>query len=278
MLYYVSYTDGGNSANVIRMPAEGGAAELFQSASDQPPVFSGDGKLAAFFEHDPLVKQSMISIHSVPDSKQRLTLVNQQFSNVTFSPDGSGDTELLFEAAGTSFGAPDWSPDGVFVVAPGLTLATGSTGIWRVDVATRTGRILRQDPGSNLNPRISPDSKFIAYAQTVDGQSSVWTMTADGSSHWLVAQSGSQPVWGPQGQSVYFKRENSVYRVPVEIRNGFRTTGDPVEAYRSDRKFRFYDLSPDGSTLIRDFQADQEESDLNYLEVVVNWTNRLPSR
>ena len=138
MLYYVSYTDGGNSAGVMRMPAEGGAAELFQAASDQPPVFSGDGKLAAFFEHDPLVKQSMISIRSVPDSKQRLTLVNQQFSNVTFSPDGAA---LLYTAFGET-GNELWM----------LPLGGG-----------RPGLLLTLSPERFVQTRFSADGRTLLY-------------------------------------------------------------------------------------------------------------------
>ena len=193
----------------------------------------------------------------------------------TFATDGSGGIEPLVESVETSFNWPDWSPDGSFVVMRGRNQESRAEEIWRVEIASGEARSLRQDPGLDRYPRVSPDGRLIVYEKTLDGQQSTWVMTSDGSNRWLVAQDAGAPVWGPSGSSIYFQRGNQVLRIPVEFRNGFRATGSHETVFGAEYSF-LYDLSPDGSRLLLAAALNESSRGSNELEVVVNWTSLLP--
>jgi serine/threonine-protein kinase len=193
-----------------------------------------------------------------------------------FATDGSGGIEPLYESAEISFNWPDWSSDGSFVVMRGRNQESRAEEIWRVDLASGEARALRKDPGLDRYPRVSPDGRLIVYQKTLDGQRSAWVMTPDGSNRWLVAQDAGAPVWDPSGLSVYFERGNQVLRVPVEFRNGFRTTGSPETVFGAEYSFLF-DVSPDGRRLLLAAALNESARGSNELEVVVNWTRLLPT-
>jgi Tol biopolymer transport system component len=87
-LYYVAYSAEGVNPTVMRLPVEGGDTEAFLRGSDTPPIFSRDGRLAAFFEFDPLLKKRVLSVRTVPESRQVLTIERAGASDVLFAPDG----------------------------------------------------------------------------------------------------------------------------------------------------------------------------------------------
>jgi Tol biopolymer transport system component len=87
-LYYVAYSAEGVNPSVMRMPVEGGEAEVFMRGADTPPVFSRDARLAAFFEFDPLLKKQVLTVKTAPESKVVLTIERGGMSDVLFAPDG----------------------------------------------------------------------------------------------------------------------------------------------------------------------------------------------
>src|SRR5512132_2528149 len=78
------------------------------------------------------------------------------------------------------------------------------------------------DPGLQMNPTISPDGTFIAYASNQSGNFDIWVKPVDGSSPAIQVTSNPahdwQPDWSPEGNQIVFRSERDgggLYVVPA---------------------------------------------------------------
>jgi Tol biopolymer transport system component len=128
--------------------------------------------------------------------------------------DGSGGEQLTFNQSDTVF--ISWYPDGHSL------LATDSVGeLWRVDTLNKKSEKIELPlPGPRVglqDASISPDGARILFsmstADSVD-DNNLWTVDADGKNPLkLTNMKGLQhsPVWGPDGQWIYFLNGPSVF-------------------------------------------------------------------
>src|SRR2546426_7732523 len=94
---------------------------------------------------------------------------------------------------------PELSPDGKWVA---YTVATASlqdnrnvSRVWVVEVATGKSRQLTGGPGSDRQPRWSPDGKTLAFVSTRDSGAQGWVLPIGGGG----ARKGSHPAAGVSG-------------------------------------------------------------------------------
>jgi dipeptidyl aminopeptidase/acylaminoacyl peptidase len=101
---------------------------------------------------------------------------------------------------------PQLSPDGKWVAytvsIPSLQDNRNVSRVWVVEVATGKSRPLTGGPGSDRQPRWSPDGKTLAFVSTRDSGAQVWVLPIAGGdarkvSH--VPDGVSDPVWLPDG-------------------------------------------------------------------------------
>ena len=101
---------------------------------------------------------------------------------------------------------PQLSPDGKWVAytvnTPSLQDNRGISRIWVADVATGRSRQLTGGPGSDRQPRWSPDGKTLAFIATRDSGAQVWLLPIGGGdarklSH--LPDGASDPLWLPTG-------------------------------------------------------------------------------
>jgi dipeptidyl aminopeptidase/acylaminoacyl peptidase len=107
---------------------------------------------------------------------------------------------------------PQLSPDGKWVAyavsTPSLQDNRGVSRIWVADVATGgagQSRQLTAGPGSDRQPRWSPDGKTLAFISTREGGPQVWLLPFGGGDARKVsslADGASDPVWLPDGSGV----------------------------------------------------------------------------
>jgi dipeptidyl aminopeptidase/acylaminoacyl peptidase len=104
---------------------------------------------------------------------------------------------------------PQLSPDGKWVAytvsTPSLQDNRNVARIWVVEVATGKSRQLTGGPGSDRQPRWSPDGKTLAFVSTRDSGAQVWVLPIGGGdarkvSH--VADGVSDPLWLPDGSGL----------------------------------------------------------------------------
>ncbi len=78
----------------------------------------------------------------------------------------------------------------------------GSSRIWLADMATGQTRRLTEGPGSDRQPRWSPDGAMLAFVSTRQGGSQLWVLPVAGGEARKVtslAEGVSDPVWLPDG-------------------------------------------------------------------------------
>src|SRR6267378_2155650 len=104
---------------------------------------------------------------------------------------------------------PQLSPDGKWVAytvsTPSLQDNRNVSRVWVVEVATGTSRQLTGGPGSDRQPRWSPDGKTLAFVSTRDSGAQVWVLPIGGGdarkvSH--VPDGVSDPLWLPDGSGL----------------------------------------------------------------------------
>src|SRR6266404_2044870 len=101
---------------------------------------------------------------------------------------------------------PQLSPDGKWVAytvsTPSLEDNRNVSRVWVVEVATGKSRQLTGGPGSDRQPRWSPDGKTLAFISTRDSGAQVWVLPIGGGDARKVsslADGASDPLWSPDG-------------------------------------------------------------------------------
>src|SRR3989454_4446928 len=105
-----------------------------------------------------------------------------------------------------SVGTPQLSPDGKWVAYTvtehSLKDNRGITRIWLADVATGSARQLTAGPGSDRQPRWSPDGRTLAFVSTRENGAQLWVLPIAGGEARCVtslADGMFDPVWLPDG-------------------------------------------------------------------------------
>jgi dipeptidyl aminopeptidase/acylaminoacyl peptidase len=103
-------------------------------------------------------------------------------------------------------GGPELSPDGKSIVYTVTTYSLsdnrGTSRVWLANVATGQTRPLTQGPGSDRQPRWSPDGGSVAFVSTRQGGAQLWVLPLAGGEARQVtslADGVSDPVWLPDG-------------------------------------------------------------------------------
>jgi len=104
---------------------------------------------------------------------------------------------------------PQLSPDGKWVAytvaAPSLQDNRNVSRVWVVEVATGRSRQVTNGPGSDRQPRWSPDGKTLAFVSTRENGAQVWLLPIAGGDARKVsslAEGASDPLWLPDGSGL----------------------------------------------------------------------------
>jgi dipeptidyl aminopeptidase/acylaminoacyl peptidase len=104
---------------------------------------------------------------------------------------------------------PQLSPDGKWVAytvsIPSLQDNRNVARVWVAEVATGKSRQLTNGPGSDRQPRWSPDGKALAFVSTRDSGAQVWVLPIGGGDAQKVSHlpdGVSDPVWLPDGSGL----------------------------------------------------------------------------
>ncbi len=114
--------------------------------------------------------------------------------------------DIDFTTSEGTWMSTDLSPDGSWIVFDLLGH------IYRMPAGGGTATVLTQNSGVALNmqPRISPDGRTIAFISDRKGQYNLWVMNADGSNPRAVftdlAATAFEPTWTPDGRFIIVRK------------------------------------------------------------------------
>ena len=133
----------------------------------------------------------------------------------------------------------------------------------------------------------SPDGQRIAYVSNESGRTEVYVQPYPGpGGKWQIStDGGSQPVWARNGRELFYLNGAKMMVVEIATQPTFRP-GTPRMLFerpemqtgaqpgaRAD-----YDVSPDGQRFLMLKAAEQQQSALTQIHVVLNWFEELRRR
>jgi Tol biopolymer transport system component len=201
--------------------------------------------------------------------------------------DGHGDSEAFvrLEDAGKWLLPGSWSPDGVMLAFTTRDSPSEPHDIW---VAARDGD---REPGplvataaNEFGHAISPDGRWLAYSSGEYPQQEIYVQPFPdgGERHQVSTDGGFEPVWSPDGQSIYYSknyRGNQILAVSVSTMPRFRTGAAQVVVEgqyegNSWNQTPNFDIAPDGKSFVM-VKSDEEWGRSTEIRVVLNWFEEL---
>jgi eukaryotic-like serine/threonine-protein kinase len=219
-----------------------------------------------------------------PDGRQ-LAFASQKVSNVTrlHVKPASGVGEGSAVASDDASAIPiTWLADGqriIFARPKGAGIDAGYD-TWLQPVAGGRPSMFLETAFDKLTVRVSPDSRYVAYASNESGQYQIFVQTFPdpaGGRWQITSEGGIEPKWRRDGKELYYLGfDGKLMAVPVTGGAGF-TTARPVALFQTPLtvnrsqpvRERRYDVAPDGRFLM---VAPPAASPQSPYTVVVNWT------
>jgi serine/threonine protein kinase len=191
--------------------------------------------------------------------------------------DGSGRERLLMPGFPEQGGMPtSWSPDGkhlLFTRGPRDFLGRD---IWVLPAGAE------QDPylfvgteAEEAGPIFSPDGKWVAYSSTQTGRWEIYVTDFPNRERTvqISTKGGVQPLWAPDGRTIYYRDGDHVMAVPVDHEPSFEA-GRPEALFEDTfaapgRSNRDYDITADGKRFL------MSQSEPGEIVVVTDWFSEL---
>jgi eukaryotic-like serine/threonine-protein kinase len=233
----------------------------FGPSSSADPVWSPDGKWIAYG-----------------------TLEHGYLSLYRKLANGMGQAELLLQGdeKHVQNWPADWAPDGKSLLYTVGNLVSASQ-IWQLPLAGDRKPIpVMPNSFIILQPRFSPDGRWIAYASNESGRFEICVVPASGSGgKWQVSSGGGQqPLWRRDGKELfYLTTDDKLMSVPIKL------NADSVQAHAVHPLFDLansilsvnglvapYDVTSDGKRFV---VVTVEQGQSSAINLVTNWTTEL---
>jgi len=282
------------------------------------PRFSPDGRRIALGVSQDLTLNSTSDLWTLDLSRGALTRVtfggNNRFipiwtrdgSHLTHA-DGTASENRLLATAADGTGAArslvdlsdrkfptSWSPDGRFLayyVGPQGT-PTNSRDIWMLEVSGDSAKKTPfvQTPFMERGAIFSPDGKWLAYVSDKSGTNGVYArpFPGPGTEVTISVGGGSEPVWGPSGRELFYRRDGEMMMVTIDGAGPMLTVGSPRRLFDdpwmrdvagSAGGVANYDISPAGDkfVMLERPNATSAAPVVN-MNLILNWFEELRAR
>ncbi len=194
--------------------------------------------------------------------------------------DGSGEPRLLLEDDHAST-AMSWTPDGRTLLYDRRT-DTGKFEVWSVspDGDDPPGALIAS-PFNEKAARISPDGRWVAYVSDRTGREEVYVAAypALDRRRQVSNGGGTEPVWGPHGDEIFYRRVWDMFSVPLASGGSALQPGRPVKLFdgffnRANLGHAHYDVAPDGQRFV---MVQENPASFDRLKLVFGWGLEFPA-
>jgi serine/threonine-protein kinase len=197
--------------------------------------------------------------------------------------DGSGKEEILLARAEGNQQPSSWSSDGKVLVYQDATPATAQD-IWMLPIdGDRQPRPIIQTPASEVDARLSPDGRWLAYASDESGRYEVYVQPFAGSGgKWQISSDGGrEPVWAHNGRELFYRSGEKMMVADVTAQPTFQATTSRLlfqgPYVRTNTISADYDVTPDDQRFLM-VQPLEQPSPATDFNVVLNWFEELRQR
>ena len=233
--------------------AEGTLTRVTTDGKSDRPSWTGDGKRIAW--------------HVAVGDRRRDALRWQPW-------DASAVAETLVEDGITA----SIAPNGQFLAITALRGSSSNIDIVFLDSSRR--RI----PDAvktrvEFNPRVSPDSRWLAFGSTESGRGEVYVQSAlgGGGIHQISAEGGAEPVWSPDGHELFYRSSDKMIAATITTEPAFAVVRRQVlfdDQYQRGRIYADYDVMRDGKSFVMIRPVNQHA----WPVIVTGWLDELRQR
>ena len=293
------YQKGGVAGRIVRVDERGAAMPLLDSVQAyQHPRLSPDGRRLAF----EIATAAGANIWTTDlGSKTFERLTSEGFNDrPEWSPDG---TRVMYTSSRTVPQALWWQPADGSTAATTLHLVAdpiregvfspdGRWLVYRVDTrennrdifmvpmaGERTPVPLLVGVNDDKHPRVSPDSRWLAYVSNESGREEVYVraLAAGGGRVPVSAEGGGEPIWSHDGARLFYRSADKLMAAAIATSPALSVTSRQMlfqGPYATDLYHPNYDVAPDGKSFIMVRTAE----DSRRLVIVLNWVQELRQR
>jgi serine/threonine-protein kinase len=218
------------------------------------PVWSPDGELAAFTAS---WKGQNDTIHSIPI-------------------DGTREVDELYTSDNPIY-STSWSPDGLWLAFYEINPAT-QRDIWILSLEDRKASPIIATQNNERVPMFSPDGRYIAYVSNDTGRDEIFVQPfpTTGAKWQISDDGGREPLWAPDGRSLYYRMGNKVMSVRLGKDPAF--TWEKAQMvfegdFFSHVNYTSYCITPRGDRFL--MSKPKGESVIKKINVVLNWFEEL---
>jgi len=194
--------------------------------------------------------------------------------------DGSGEPERL-TTSDYNHQPSSFSPEGQLLAFVELTPTVGPRA-WVLRLSDRKAEPFLRTRFSESGPQFSPDGHFLSYASEESGRSEVYVQPFPGpGSKWQIStEGGTEPLWNPNGQELFYRQGNKMMVVDVVTQPAF-SVGKPKMLFEgpylpTPSPLPNYSVSPDGQRFL--MLKSVEERQATQINVVLNWFEDLKKK
>jgi serine/threonine-protein kinase len=224
--------------------------------------------------------------------------------------DGTGEVEKLASSPGRALFPRSWSNDGKTLVLCEFSVVSNSEDItggisqnarvypYKEDIGIlsmegeHARKPLLQEKYSEIEPLISPDGRWMAYASDESGKPEVYVRPFPdvNQGKCLVSTSaGNSPLWSPDGRELFYHSGDAAMAVRVETDPTFKP-GKPTVLFRGTHSkstlsddFTYWDISPDGKRFLMMKEAASTgvaptAAGPRRINIVLNWFEELKQK
>ena len=189
--------------------------------------------------------------------------------------DGSAEPTLVYRTSG-DVGAPSASPrDEVVVFEESVGGLNNDLTIVNLEGDPQP-RPFRSTPANEERPAFSPDGLWIAYQSDESRRDEIYVARYPGPGpSWLVSSEGGRwPRWSPDGREIYYYWGDRMFAVDVDTTDGFRAQR-PRLLFELAHLRSEYDVARDRDGFLMVREVEQELTDEDRIEVLLNWPRLL---